>query len=435
VVLEDGTKFLFELYDEGLDTLCDLTKAPDGVVRCVPEMAREQIAWADPTCTRRAASAPASCPPVRFVGTTVFRRLTPSQTYYSATCTSATPTFTGDLFAVEPFGDAGIAPPSSFVAFKDERVKITAEIDIIMKVGDDGSRIFLNEFYDDEHDVRAEIDGDRLLPLPSSIPSCCGEAADPISCGVTTAAPSPPGCPVFTMSSSAPLARVPKSTEIFRPGRPVKSLICPTFTYNPMHGYCVKSPSSPVGVSRALKVPSSCFAPVVARPSTTGRVRPDGRSMPLAVEGVLASPPLRRLSWPPYVRNPGLELLDTFTGKQCAVVRMTDGTYRCADFTPIRLRESMLFTDSSCTTPAATRGDWHRPSAQIDDATKECPQRGAVRLFDPAPTAKPTAQSYGIAADGTCIPLPVANQSTLNAGAAIEIAPSEFPEVEIWSPP
>ncbi|MBX3192450.1 MAG: hypothetical protein KF819_35995 [Labilithrix sp.] len=433
VVLEDGTKFLYELYDEGLDAVCDITTAHDGVVRCVPAMATSQVAWADPTCTKRAASAPASCPPTRFVDTGVYRELTAAESYYSPTCTPATPTFTGDFFSFE-LSAGGIVPSSSFVAFTDERVKVTPEIDVIMKVGDDGSRVFLNEFYDDEHAVRAEISGDRLLPVPNVTPSCCGEAGDPISCGGGTTAPSAEsGCPVFTMSSSAPLGRVPNSAKVFRPGRPVASLTCPTFSYTPKNGYCSKIARSPTGISRALEVSSSCFAPVVAHPSTTGRLRPAGRSMPVAVEGVLAAPPLRRLSWPPYAQSGGLELLDTLTGKPCVVVRMSDDKHRCANFTASLVKRGMHFTDSTCTTPAALRGSGGRPMAQIDDVTEACPRRGAVRIFDPEPTPTPTAQSYTLAADGTCIP--ASGTWTLHAGAAIEIPPREFPEVEIWTAP
>lgn len=428
VVLEDGTKFLYEIYDALLDAVCDLKVALDGVLRCVPAMARLEVAWADPTCTKRAASAPPSCPPVRFVDTGVYRAITPSATYYSPTCTPTTPTFTGDLFAV-----GEVVPPSSFVGFKDERVKLTPEIDVVMKVGDDGSRIFLGDFYDVEHDVPAEIFEDRLLPVPNAMPSCCGEVADPITCNGSNVAPTPlasGGCPVFTMPSSATLARVAGSSTVFRSGPPVASLICPIFSPNPKMGYCVNVARSPAGSSRALQVSRSCFAPVGDRPTTVGRIRPSGRSMPRAVEGVLVAPRLRRLTWPPYARETDLALFDTTTGKPCSVVRTRDGKYRCADVQGALVTNGLLFTDPACTTPTAL-DTLPLLNAELDDVAETCPERGAVRIFQPAPWAQSKAQSFGFAADGTCIPLSL--QSS-NSGVATEIAPTAFPDVEIWVP-
>jgi len=325
------------------------------------------------------------------------------------------------LFAV-----GSVVPATSFVGFVDERTPLTGELDAVVKVGDDGSRLWLGDLYDAEHGVHASLMGTnptRLLPSKyvSWGVGCCGETREQMSCGIH-------GCLPTVMPGEDPFVRY-NDRIVFARGRALASMYCPKYgePQPPYPPQCSIEERSPAGRYLAIQVRSECLAEAVPRPSTSGRIRPHADSgnlrfttMPLLVAGVLVPPPEVKVS---FLNRP--ELFDTVANAKCSPVRLSDGKIHCV---PIRgFWEYRRFVDSGCTTPANGGNAVGQLEAHVAEDELTCPDGAFARIYDatPAGTAKPV---YRRTPTGECV---------VNGGIGvegIERSPAEFPELTVTDP-
>jgi hypothetical protein len=421
-VLDDGSKVLFDLFDLTLGTSCTLRKDADGVVRCLPY--RTLLAgyryFSDASCTTAMAldvvvPVETRCSPATHLETADGYRAigapAASQPVYlfgDGECVVA-----NDIPSPLEFRALGpLVPRTSLVEFHDEAKAIAPGLlDAIVKVGADGSRLWLGDMFDANLGVpvalRTANNGGsldaRALPIAPAerFNGGCCSLAPPAPCAMETGEGVACRAAPIRLSSGAPFVTDFATAEVFPIGAPFTAAYCGTPTAQGCVSNMVTPPTGKWMVGPALPPDDFLLAKLV--PLGAGRY-----STNMYVGAGVEFPTVVIYS-PLY----GGTLLDRWivdtqaptSNNACVLRKLDDGKFHCV----VGSAETVFFLDPACTQPAAGDRAAYASYGVTQESYREvCALDAPYKLFAAGAlinSGQPVPRYQFLGATGKCSPM------------------------------